>query len=102
MEIENAKSEFMRCVMEGLKDRLITTIMDYLDSAAGNFDAEDMADYLIETTDELHTKPIEVIIDTCNNLMICPHCNEIIGTGSDWTPKFCKECGKPITSGNQE
>lgn len=89
--------------MEGLKDRLIIAIIDYGNSdAASDFDAEDMADYLIETIDELRTKPIDVVLDTYNNLMICPHCHEIIGTGSDWTPNFCKECGKPLTDGNRE
>ena len=89
--------------MESLKDRLITAIMDYGNSdATENFDAEDMADYLIETIDELHTMPINVTVDTYNNLMICSHCHEIIGAGTDWTPKFCNECGKPITGGNQE
>lgn len=89
--------------MEGLRDRLITAIIDYGNSdAAGNFDAEDMADYLIKTIDELHINPMGVIMDTYNNLIICPHCHEIIGTASDWTPKFCKECGKPLTGVNQE
>lgn len=90
--------------MEGIRDRLIAAIADYGNSdAAENFDAEDMADYLIDTINELHTEdPTDVIIDTYNNLMICPHCHEIIGTGSDWTPNFCKECGKPLTGGNQE
>lgn len=89
--------------MEELKDRLIISIVDYGNSdAAENFDAEGMAGYLIETIDELHTKPIDVMLDTYNNLMICPHCHEIIGDGTDWTPKFCKKCGKPIKGGNQE
>lgn len=40
--------------MESLKDRLTTAIMDYGNSeAADNFDAEDMAEYLMETIDEL-------------------------------------------------
>ncbi len=33
-------------------------------------DAEDMADYLMETIDELHVKAQDVILDTYNNLMI--------------------------------
>jgi len=41
--------------MEGLKDRLITAILGYGNSdAAGDFDAEDMAKYLVETISELH------------------------------------------------
>ena len=87
--------------MEDIKDRLITVIVDYKNSdSAGDIDAEDMADYLIKTIDELHIKPMGVIMDTYNNLVICPHCHEIIGTVSDWTPKFCKECGKPLTGGS--
>lgn len=43
--------------MESLKDRLTTAIMDYGNSeTADNFDAEDMADYLMEVIDELHIK----------------------------------------------
>lgn len=94
--------------MDSLKDRLITAIIDYGNSEiAENFDAEDMAEYLMKVIDELRYSQQDtinhhdVIIDTYNNLMICPHCKEIIGTGSDWTPKFCKECGKPLTGGNQ-
>lgn len=45
---------------------------------------------------------LNVILDTYNNLMICPHCNEIIGNSFDWTPNICKERGKPLTGGNQE
>lgn len=40
--------------MKGLKDRLITAIIDYGNSKAGDFDAEDMAKYLIEVISELH------------------------------------------------
>ncbi|MCR2050954.1 hypothetical protein NSB25_27410 [Acetatifactor muris] len=41
--------------MERLKDRLITAIIDYGNSdAAGDFDAEDMAKYLIDEILELH------------------------------------------------
>lgn len=41
--------------MKGLKDRLITAIIDYGNSeAAGDFDAEDMAKYLTEVISELH------------------------------------------------
>ena len=41
--------------MEELKDRLTTAIVDYGNSdAAGDFDAEDMAKYLIEVISELH------------------------------------------------
>lgn len=47
-----------------------------------------MADYLIEVIDELKytnvsVKAKDVILDTYNNLMICPHCNEIIDTAHD-------------------
>ena len=41
--------------MEDLKDRLISAIQDYgCSERAMNFDAEDMAEYLIETIAELH------------------------------------------------
>lgn len=41
--------------MKELRDRLITAIVDYGNSeAAGDFDAEDMAKYLIEVIPELH------------------------------------------------
>lgn len=41
--------------MDTLKDRLLTAIIDYGNSeAAENFDAENMAEYLIETIIELH------------------------------------------------
>lgn len=41
--------------MEDLKDRLISAIQIYGNSERGmNFDAEDMAEYLIETIAELH------------------------------------------------
>ncbi len=40
--------------MKGLKDRLITAIIDYDNSKAGDFDAEDMAKYLIEVISELN------------------------------------------------
>lgn len=40
--------------MENLRDRLITAIQDYGSSErAMNFDAEDMAEFLMETIDEL-------------------------------------------------
>ena len=40
--------------MENLKERLTQAIMDYGNSDdAMNFDAEDMADYLMEVIDEL-------------------------------------------------
>lgn len=42
--------------MENLRLRLIQAIYDYGNSdSAKDFDAEDMADYLIEVIDELHT-----------------------------------------------
>ena len=88
--------------MESLKSRLAMAIIDYGNSeAADDFDAEDMANYLMETIDELHIKAKDVIMDTYNNLMICPHCHKIIATGTDWTPGYCKECGKPLTGGNR-
>jgi len=40
--------------VKGLKDRLITAIIDYDNSKAGDFDAEDMAKYLIEVISELN------------------------------------------------
>lgn len=41
--------------MQELRDRLITAIVDYGNSeAAEDFDAEDMAKYLIEVIPELH------------------------------------------------
>jgi hypothetical protein len=41
--------------MESLENRLITAIQDYgCSERAMNFDAEDMAEYLIETITELH------------------------------------------------
>ncbi len=89
--------------MEDIKNRLITAITDYgISDAASNFKAEEIADYLIETIEELHVKSLDVNLDTYNNLMMCPHCNEIIGTAHDWTPNYCKECGKPLSGGNQE
>lgn len=42
----------------------------------------------------------DVIMDTYNNLMKCPHCGEIIGNTADWTPNYCCECGKPLSGGN--
>lgn len=52
-------------------------IIDYGNSeAADDFDAEDMANYLMETIDELHIKAKDVIMDTYNNLMICPRCHK--------------------------
>ena len=42
--------------MENLRLRLIQAIYDYGNSdSAKDFDAEDMADYLMEVIDELHT-----------------------------------------------
>lgn len=93
--------------MDDLRSRLIQAIYDYGNSdSAYDFDAENMADYLIEVIDELKYTNVfveakDVILDTYNNLMICPHCNEIIDTAHDWTPKYCKECGKPLSGGNQ-
>lgn len=44
---------------------MTSAIMDYGNNeAADNFDAEDMADYLMETIDELHVKAQDVILDT--------------------------------------
>lgn len=43
----------------------------------------------------------DVILDTYNNLMICPHCDEIIDTTHDYTPKYCKECGNLLSGGIQ-
>lgn len=41
--------------MDGLKDRLVTAIVDYGNSdAANDFDAEDMAKYLIDIISELN------------------------------------------------
>lgn len=63
--------------MESLKSRLAMAIIDYGNSeAADDFDAEDMANYLMETIDELHIKAKDVIMDTYNNLMICPRCHK--------------------------
>ena len=42
----------------------------------------------------------DVIMNTYDNLMICPHCEEIIGNTADWTPNYCCECGKPLSGGN--
>lgn len=42
----------------------------------------------------------DVKLDTANNLMICGHCNTPIGTASDWTPNYCRECGGMLTGGN--
>ena len=42
----------------------------------------------------------DVILDTYDNHMKCPHCNEIIGSACDWTPNFCCECGGVLTGGN--
>lgn len=89
--------------MEDIKNRLIMAIVDYWNSnATSDFKAEDMADHLIETIEELNVKSLDVNLDTYNNLMICPHCNEIIGTAYDWTPNYCKKCGKPLSGGNQQ
>jgi hypothetical protein len=47
-------------IVDNLRDRLITAIQDYGNSErAMNFDAEDMAEFLMETIDEL--KKIEKI-----------------------------------------
>lgn len=43
---------------------------------------------------------MDVILDTYDNLMKCPHCGEVIGCASDWTPNYCYECGKPVSGGN--
>ena len=42
----------------------------------------------------------DVILDTYDNLMRCPHCNQFIGSAHDWTPNFCCECGGVLTGGN--
>ena len=42
----------------------------------------------------------DVILDTYDNLMRCPHCNQFIGSAHDWTPNFCCECGGILTGGN--
>lgn len=62
------------------------------------------SDSVLIDTSENKTETVEakdVILDTYNNLMICPHCNEIINTAHDWTPNYCKECGNPLSGGNQ-
>lgn len=49
--------------MENLRDRLITAIQDYGSSErVMNFDAEDMAEFLMEVIDELHIKAYNVIM----------------------------------------
>ena len=42
----------------------------------------------------------DVVMDTYNNLMKCPHCGEVIGNTADWTPNYCCECSKPLSGGN--
>ena len=42
----------------------------------------------------------DVILDTYDNFMRCPHCNQFIGSAHDWTPNFCCECGGILTGGN--
>lgn len=54
----------------------------------------------IEITDPETSSETAVIMDSYNNLMKCPHCGEIIGNTSDWTPNYCYECGKPLSGGN--
>lgn len=93
--------------MDDLRPKLIQAVFDYGNSdSANDFDAEDMADYLMEVINwskyiNVSVEAKDVILDTYNNLMICPHCNEIINTAHDWTPKYCKECGNPLSGGNQ-
>lgn len=56
--------------MEDLKDRLVTAIEDYGNSErAQEFDAEDMAEYLMEVITELHKDQEEIIkeIDSIMN-----------------------------------
>lgn len=49
-----------------------------------------------------HTNNVtmDVVLDTYDNLMKCPHCDEVIGCASDWTPNYCCECGNPLSGGN--
>lgn len=66
----------------------------------------DYGDEVIYLNGEVHSIATEsqdntnVILDIYDNLMRCPHCNEIIGSACDWTPNFCCECGGVLTGGN--
>ena len=66
----------------------------------------DYGDEVVYLGGEVRPLPIEnqvdtdVVLDTYNNLMKCPCCDEILGTAYDWTPNFCCECGSVLTGGN--
>lgn len=85
---------------ETLRDRLTVALMDY-----GQMPTEicvaDLADYLIEVIDELHPDSKDVVMNIADNLMECPYCGKILGNCMDWTPKYCNECGKSLSGGNQ-
>ena len=88
--------------MENKAGRLIAALDVAIKSVSdeGVIEALEDVKRCLQYGENRFVKATDVIMNTDDNLMLCPHCGESLGNTADWTPNFCHECGKPLTGGN--